>query len=232
VRVCATDFALSTAANRACAAHRVRIDNLCPLSDVGGAASLRAHLRRDRNATAVTGRLIDVHGRGVSGARVCVATRVRLAGLGERVAAAPMTGADGSFAARLAPGPSREVRVAYWPGPTAALERYLRLDVPARPHLRLRPRHPVANGQRVRFEVRLPGPGSRRRRVVVQARAGHRWLPLRSGLTGDGGIYRARYRFRATTARRRYAFRAVVPKQRGYPYERGRSEVRRATVIG
>ena len=52
------------------------------------------------------------------------------------------------------------------------------------------------------------------------------------GLTGAGGIYRARYRFHATTGRRNYRFRAVVPSQAGYPYEAGKSKVKRITVLG
>jgi hypothetical protein len=66
----------------------------------------------------------------------------------------------------------------------------------------------------------------------VQAASGRHWIGLRSGLTGPRGTYRARYRFHATTGRRTYRFRAVVPKQDGYPYEAGSSKVRRAVVIG
>jgi hypothetical protein len=98
--------------------------------------------------------------------------------------------------------------------------------------MRLRPRHAIENGSRVHFQVRLPGPESQRRRVRIQARAGRRWLDLRSGLTGTHGVYRAQYRFHATTGLRSYRFRAVVPKQHGYPYEAGKSKVKRVTVIG
>ena len=231
VRICATDYAATTAANRACARRRVRVDNLCPVSELAG-DKLRVSLRRNRRRATVSGRLLDHRGLGVAGARVCVATRTMLAGAVERVVATPRTGEGGSFEAAIPPGPSREVRVAHWPGGAGAIERYLRLEVPARPALRLRPRHPIRNGARVRFEVRLAGPRSQARRVKVQARAGHRWLDLRSGLTGARGIYRARYRFRSTTGRRTYRFRALVPKQRGYPYEAGTSKARRATVIG
>ncbi len=232
VRVCAADHATTTAANRSCAARRVRVDNLCPVSDVGGGSSLRARMRRHRGSAAIAGRLLGVRGRPVSGARLCVATRVRMRGAAERVALAPITGADGRFRAQLRPGPSRDVRVAYWPSPAGALERYLDLRVPARPLLRLRPRHPVRNGRRVRFEALLPGPGNAGRRVRVQARSGRRWVDVRAGITGRAGAFRASYRFRATTGRRRYRFRAVVPKQRGYPYEAGVSRARRVTVIG
>ena len=232
VRVCVADYSRTTAANRACAERRVRVDNRCPLSPVGGASTLRVRLRRRPRGPMVTGRLLGRDGRAVSGARVCVATRVPLGGVAERVAAAPLTGSDGRFSARLPARPSRVVRVAYWPSPAGALERRLHLDVAVRPLLRVRPRHPIRNGHRVRFQVRLPGPRPGRRRVRLQARAGHRWLDVRSGLTGTDGVYRARYRFRSTTGKREYRFRAVVPKQRGYPYEMGASKLRRARVIG
>jgi hypothetical protein len=150
----------------------------------------------------------------------------------EEVVAAPITASDGRFRARLPTGPSREVRLAYWRDSRTALERYLRLRVPAHPRLRLRPAHPIRNGSRIRFEVRLPGPANARRRVRIQVRSDGRWLELRTGLTGARGVYRARYRFRRTIGRRAYAFRALVPKQDGYPYEAGRSHIRRHVVIG
>ncbi len=232
VRVCAADYAATTAANRTCTHRRVRIDNLCPVSEVAAGATLGARLRRDGNRAIVAGRVLDGGGRRVPGARVCVATRVRMNGVAERVAVAPLTDAEGRFRARIPSGPSREVRVAYWPSTAGALERYLHLDIPARPHLRLSPGHPVHNGDRVRFRTRLPGPAQAWRRVRIQVRVGGRWLDLRHGRTGKQGTYRARYRFHATTGRRTYGFRAVVPKQRGYPYEPGRSHVERVTVIG
>jgi hypothetical protein len=232
VRVCATDYAATTAANRACIDRRVRIDNLCPISNVPRGATLRARLIHQRAGALVAGRLLDRRGRGVPAARVCVATRVGLARAVERVAGTPLTGARGSFRATIPRGPSRNVRVAYWPRATTVLERHLQLDVRARPRLRLRPRHPIRNGNRVRFETRLPGPSRAHRWVRIEVRVGGRWLLLRQGLTGARGIYRARYRFHATTGRRSYSFRATVPKQDGYPYEAGRSEVKRVTVIG
>ena len=161
-----------------------------------------------------------------------MATRIRIDGVAERVVAAPLSDAEGRFRAAVPSGPSREVRVAYWPSTARAVQRYLDLDVPARPRLRLRPRDAIENGSQVRFHVRLPGPASGRRRVRIQAHAGRRWLELRGGLTGAHGVYRARYRFHATTGRRTYGFRAVVPKQHGYPYEAGKSKVKRITVIG
>jgi hypothetical protein len=232
VRVCAADYAPSTAANRTCTARRVRIDNRCPISEASGGATLRAQLRRNGSAAVVTGRVLDGGGRGVAGARVCIATRIRMNGAAERVATTPLTSAEGRFRARIPAAPSRDVRVAYWPTTQAAIERHLDLRVRARPRLRLRPRHPLRNGERIHFEAWLPGPAPGGRRVRIQVRADGRWLDLRQGRTGRWGTYRARYRFHATTGRRRYAFRAAVPKQNGYPYEAGHSKVKRVTVIG
>ncbi len=233
VRVCASDYAVSTAANRACAVRRIRVDNLCPLSRVSRGTTVRARLRRQGAGAIVAGRLLDREGRAVSGARMCVATRVRLRGVAERVAATPLTDSEGRFRTALAGGPSREVRIAHWPSAATVVERALALRVPARPRLRLRPDRPIPNGGRVRFLVRLPGPAAAHRRVRIQARTGERrWLQLRAGVTAHNGAYRAAYRFHATTGRRTYAFRAVVPKQNGYPYEAGRSRVKRAVVVG
>ncbi|MBA2240542.1 MAG: hypothetical protein H0W09_04765 [Solirubrobacterales bacterium] len=53
---------------------------------------------------------------------------------------------------------------------------------------------------------------------------------MRSGRTSANGIARARYRFLATTELRHYRFRAVVPRQAGYPYLTGRSASRKVTV--
>ena len=63
-------------------------------------------------------------------------------------------------------------------------------------------------------------------------KSGGHWLDLRHGRTGPGGVWRTRYRFHATTGRRRYAFRALIRAQRGYPYAAGRSRVRHQVVIG
>jgi hypothetical protein len=240
VRVCAIDYAVGTAAGRECAERRVRIDNLCPVSSVRSGTRLEARLVRARSSrrtasrgrAIVRGRLRSASGGPVAGATVCVATRVSMTGAVERVVATPTTGPDGRFSARLGPGPNRAVRVAYWPGPSGAIESTMRLRVHARPRLKLQPRHAISNGHHVRFEVTLPGPAAAHRRVRIQARAGHRWVELRFGRTGRRAVFHARYRFHATTGRRRYAFRAIVPAQHGYPYRAGRSEVRRVTVIG
>lgn len=239
LRVCAADFAAATNANRTCLTRGFRVDNRCPVSSVHGArltarfagGGTRLSARSDERVR-VVGRLSDAAGAPVPGATVCVATRTLVAGSAEGFMATPRTGPDGTFAVELPPGPSREVRVAHWPGSERALERYLRLRVRAVPRLRLRPRRTLRNGERVRFRVGLPGPLAGGRRVEVQARADGRWITIAAGRANRRGRWTGAYRFRSTTGRRTYAFRATVAGQRGYPYERGVSAVRRATVVG
>jgi hypothetical protein len=238
LRVCALDHALRATANRRCAMRTARIDNLCPLSGVQGGTALHARFRgagasrttrSDRPAT-VTGRLTDPAGSPVAGAEVCVATR--LPGRAEQVLATPPTDSNGAFRVRIPPGPSRAVRIAHWPSSDRALERHLTLRSRAIPRLRLRPRRALSNGERLRFRVRLPGPSRGGRRVRIEARSSGQWVEIARGRTSRSGRWHGRYRFRATTGTRRYAFRAVVPRQSGYPYERGRSRVARQTVTG
>ena len=239
LRVCAADHAAGSNINRGCASRTVRVDNLCPVSELGGArlaarfpgGSERTRIRSGESAE-VTGTLRDQAGEPLAGAEVCVASRPLIAGREETVVAIPRTGPDGGFHVRLPAGPSREIRVAHWPDARRALERYLHLAVRARPRLRLRPRRTLHNGEHVRFTVRLPAPAANGRRLQVETRARGRWVRIAGGRTDGHGVWAGSYRFRSTTGRRTYAFRATVPTQRGYPYEAGRSRVARATVQG
>ena len=67
---------------------------------------------------------------------------------------------------------------------------------------------------------------------MLQARVGGRWQAFESARSGPEGRFAARYRFRETTGRRLYRFRAVVREQAGYPYLKGASPVRRVVVSG
>lgn len=239
IRVCADDFALTGERNRACARHRVRIDNECPVDDSPEAGTLRAHIvggrrgpvARDR-AARVVGRLVDSSGSPVAGAEVCVATRVSMPEAVERVVATPTTAADGRFEARLTPGPNREVRLAHWAGSEQVAEHYTRLRVRARPDLRVSPHRTLHNGEEVRFGVRLHGPEQAGRQIQMEVRSGGRWALLRAKHTNSQGRWSGGYRFSSTTGTRTYRFRAVVPRQQGYPYERGWSSSRSVRVSG
>lgn len=239
IRVCVDDFATIGEKNRACARHRTRVDNECPVDEPSEPGTLSAHLSGGRGgaipahrSATVAGALTDASGSPIEGARVCVATRTSVGGALEHVVATPRTGPDGRFEARLEPGPSREVRVAHWSDSQHVAERNLRLQVRARPTLRVAPSRTLRNGRRARFTVRLSGPAAGRRQVVLEARTARRWVPVRAHRSSPSGAWHGSYRFTSTTGTRTYRFRAVVPRQAGYPYLRGSSEVRRVRVRG
>jgi hypothetical protein len=140
-------------------------------------------------------------------------------------ASAP-TDPRGRFRAALPPGPSRALRLVLDEGATVRCSRTLRVLVRAGVTLRARPRA-VARGQRVRFSGRLRGgPARGGRLVVVQAHDDGRWRTFETSRTGRRGRWSARYRFSPGAAARRYRFRALVPRQAGYPYVRGTSRIR------
>jgi len=240
IRICADDFALRGLRNRSCERRLVRVDNECPVDSAGNAGRLRARIAgAGRRATVargrpvrVVGRLADSSGRPIGGAEVCVAARVSTRGAVERVLATPRTDADGSFSARLGPGANREVRVAHWAGSERVSERHLVLRVRARPRLRVSPGRTLRNGERVRFGVRLHGPRAGGKRVRIEVRSGGRWVLLFARGADSRGHWSGSYRFRNTTGTRTYRFRAVVPRQMRYPYERGTSATRRVRVSG
>jgi len=239
IQVCASDFAPQATANRTCETRTVRIDNECPLSDVAGSV-LKARFKgagtemtSPSNAVNhVAGTVLDAGGNPVRGARVCIATRVSATGGAERVIATPLTGPDGRFEVRLDAGPSREVRIAHWRGDHDVAERFLDLRSVALPRLTLQPRRGLTNGDTVRFGVRIPRPSAANREVAVEARSNGRWIRIASGHTNHRGQWNGSYRFQNTTGTRRYAFRAVVGREPGYPYLPGRSKIRRLTVEG
>jgi hypothetical protein len=240
LRVCAADFAPEATANRTCESRTVRIDNECPISEITG-SSLRARFRGAGSREAVpsdqpvtvTGGLTDAAGHPVRGAQVCVATRIDTTeGPPERVIATPATDNEGRFQVRLPAGPSREVRVAHWQGAHEVIEHFLDLRAKAIPRLSLNPSRGLTNGDSVRFEVRIPSPSEANRRVAIQARGTGKWIRIAGGRTDRGGRWSGKYRFQHTTGTRRYAFRAVIRRQPGYPYQPGHSKTRKATVTG
>jgi hypothetical protein len=240
IRACLLDYARKTGANTRCETTRVRIDNECPVDGGGQPGHIHARLQGARRAhrlthgrhPSVVGRLTADGGEPLDDTKVCVASTPHVDGATERIVATPTTDAHGRFDARLPARPSRDVRIAYWPDEERASEQYLHLRVPASPRLRVRPRGTLHNGDRVRFRVSLPGPAAQHREVSLRARANGRWLRLRHGHTNARGRWTSRYRFHATTGERSYRFRAFVPRQPGYPYEGGRSPVRRVRVSG
>lgn len=235
IRVCVDDYATTGDRNRACARHKARVDNECPVDDASEAGVIQAGISGGRRAdqpSTLTGTLTDTSGDPIRAARVCIATRTNLGDAAERVIATPRTGAAGRFEARLEAGPSREVRVAHWAGTSEVAERYLDMQVRARPGLRIGPDRTLRNGESARFVVRLNQPEAAEREVHLQAKVDGRWVVIRAHRASRKGIWRDSYRFTSTTGERTYRFRALVKRQRGYPYLRGTSRVREVTVRG
>ena len=233
VRVCVTD--VGWPANETCESRTVLVDNSCPSSGSAAADGLSAGFAGGRPRTIVTSnrraRLTGrVRGTG-SGARVCVFSRVAGSGAPERLEAVVPAAGGGAFSHLLRRGPSRLLRLVHRHRSRVA-EAELRVAVRARPRLKVGPRSHLSNGQVAHFRGKLPGPSAARRVGVLQARVDGRWQAFKSARTGPDGRFAAVYRFRATTARRVYSFRAVVREQAGYPYLKGASPTRRVVVSG
>jgi hypothetical protein len=249
LRICVADQGLEGTANTSCRHTTVWVDNDCPVVGQpqverinarfkhGGAKTpAAARVRQGRGAT-IVGSALTGGGSPVPGAQLCIAERLKRPGSREQVIRQRVvTGPAGRFKLHLDPGASRQIRIAHWSSTTDAKERHLRLNVKAKPVLRLSPSGTLANGQTLHFHVHLRGPGSGHRRVKVRVKPpGGDWQLINEdciGRTGRGGGFSCKYRFEATTGVRNYSFRASVARQAGYPFLGGESPTRRKTVVG
>lgn len=240
VRVCASDFATISDPNTTCSAPRsVTVDNSCGESAVAGGEVLSAQFESSRaesvtvgygGGAAVTGSLANDAGDPIPGARLCI--RMATLGLDQRPAdvGTVVTDARGQYRYEVPPGPNREVMIGYRHD-SNQIAREVRYYAHAGPTLRASsPR--VRNGGRLRYWGKLPGPRNVGRVVVLQAGTvgSRRWITFRKAITKANGVFRARYHFIHTTSRTRYRFRAVVPRQAGYPWEAGQSKPVRVVV--
>ncbi|MGE5407094.1 MAG: hypothetical protein ACM3NV_00625 [Syntrophothermus sp.] len=141
------------------------------------------------------------------------------------------TGADGSFAARLAPGPSRRVAVAFAGTRTLAAGRGRDLRVGVRAAVSLRASTPMARvgGAPVVFGGRVGGKGAAvpptGLAVELEFRvAGLPWSEFRTVQTDAAGAFRLAYAFSDDDSRGvRFQFRAHVRPQPGLPYDEASS---------
>ena len=222
LRACAFDYSRSTDANRDCA-DPPRPDRQ-PLPGLGrgrdGAAPGPLAARcGGRGPVRVEGRLIAGgrrRGHRRRGLRRDAGPRYQ-APRSESSRRRGRTRAAGSGRACRAV-PSRELRVAYWGDRDHVTERYIRIRSRVRPRLRLHPTGTLHNGDSIRVRGRAPGPGrgrpagraqGPRRRALARAprRPHRRPRPLGRLLS-----------LPRHGRRRRYRFRAFVPRQTGYPY--------------
>ena len=179
----------------------------------------------------VSGRLLAQSGAPRSGASVRVLTQS--SGSAEwRQVAYPTTRRDGRFSARLPKGTSRRVRVTYC-GRDGGHYRDLRLR--AKPSVGLRAnRRRARNGGSVVFSGRVRSrPIPRGGKLVeLQAFFRGRWRTFQTLHTKRRGTFRFRYWFGGTRGTVRYRFRAVAPREGGYPYTTGASRRVTVTVSG
>ena len=240
VRVCASDFATLSDPNTTCSGPQaIAVDNSCSESAVPGGEVLSAQFERSNaqevtvgygRPAVVTGRLANDAGDPIRGAKLCV--KMATLGIDERAAnvGSTVTDAEGRYRYEVAPGPNREVTVGYRHD-SLQVARDVRYYAHAGPSLRVSSRR-VENGDQVRFWGELPGPRNVGRVVVLQAGTvgSERWITFRKATAKARGVFRAGYRFTSTTRRTRYKFRAVVPRQSGYPWVAGRSEAVKVLV--
>lgn len=148
------------------------------------------------------------------------------------------TAADGSFAARLGPGPSRRVE-AFFPGTrtltrdtgrsvTMAVRSGLRFKA-STSEARIGRRPVIFHGRLLADQAMIPRTG---RPVQLQFRVpGGTWSEFRTVQTDRRGRFRYSYSFTDDDSRGiRFQFRAVSPEQADWPYRPGAS--RPAAVTG
>jgi hypothetical protein len=246
IEVCVTDYAQETddpasLAGEACTPAPVYVDNSCDVAQARDAADVRFAFGggdRDRSTVRygkrarVVGTLKDAADEPIEGATVCISSRDRLGGAEEIDVEELETNGRGRAKVRLPKGASRTVKLTYWADEERVEMRTVDLNVRARPKLTVLSRRKLSDGGRARFRVELPGPYRGKRRVAVQALAPAGWLdfPGCVGKTNPKGVFSCSYRFREQTGSVKYQFRALAPRQPGYPYLQGRSRSERLVV--
>jgi alpha-tubulin suppressor-like RCC1 family protein len=213
--------------------------DLCLDAGAPGGQSLSATFKRNRRrqitvafgaSAKIEGKLTSASGQPLAGASICVETQTLDQRDSVSLIARAATDASGNFSYPLSSGPSRAITVAYRDG-ARQIERRLLYFARARPSLHASPLH-LGNGQLVHFHGRLPNPGAGGRVVIIQASTAgsSRWITFRKATTNAKGSFNTTYRFTATASTTRYRFRALVPRQAGYPWREGHCKAVEVTV--
>jgi hypothetical protein len=237
LRVLADDAAGNTFAQ---GPYDIQVRNLPRTCGAGGGLAVSAAFRHGRHAKRVRhgggarlrGRVLN-GGAPLAGAQVRLLRRVDRRGSRAAVVGRPIvTGADGRFTYRVAPGPSRQL----WFGvrtdpqvPTFACSPRLRLLVRASSTIHAS-RARLRGAGRVTFSGRLRDGWvpSRGTTVVLEAFSRGHWQPFASPRTNRRGSWHARYRF--SGVRGTYRIRARIPGDAAYPFAPGLSRVVKVRV--
>jgi hypothetical protein len=240
VQVCASDFATLGNPNITCSpAQTIQVDNSCTESPVAGGEQLSAQFSHSNAETEtvrfgkeaeIIGRLANNAGEPISGATLCI--KMATIGTGSSLAnvGTVQTDSSGNYAYAVPAGPSREVMIGYRHD-TTQIARQVRYYAHTKPILHAGPKK-LHNGEKVRLWGSLPEPKAGHRVVVLQAGVpgSRRWITFRKATTGERGRFKASYHFTSTTRRITYRFRALVPRQAGYPWIQGASKPASVTV--
>jgi hypothetical protein len=183
-------------------------------------------LRQGEDAT-LRGRLLGTRGGVVSGASLCIFSRV-VTDPGPEFLGIALTGTEGGYRFALPAGPSREIAVAYRPGHREVTGE-TQIATRVRPSFEVQ-KKVVRNKGFARFRGCVPGPHNDRVVVVLQVKRGKGWLAFRRYRTRDG-CFAVGYRFSRTNRPTLYVMRAQVRAQAGYPYLEGTSKPLRLTVL-
>lgn len=173
----------------------------------------------------ITGRLRRPDGQAIRNASIDILSRPARDGSKLRVVGHARSNQLGTFRYRVKKGSSRRLRVAYRAydlDDTASTHADLKLDVHAGVALTIRPRT-VRNGHSITFTGRLRGGPGQGGTLITLQETRPRPLTFLTVHADRHGRFRASYRFRYTTQRSLFAFRALVQRQPGYPYLAGRS---------
>jgi hypothetical protein len=181
------------------------------------------------------GRLTTPGGNPLANSDIEVWQRTRLPAAQWRRVAIVRTTRTGRYRFKALRGPSRTLRFRY-PGTAKIRARTTEVELGIRARTTIEAnRHRVVNGEDVTFSGRLKGRqyGSVGKTLYLQVYARGRWATFATPrAAASTGRWSENYRFTATRGLVRYRFRAVVPREAGYPYERGTSRSVRVVVRG
>jgi len=177
-----------------------------------------------------SGRVRTLAGAPVGGAEVTVTETFVAGSTPTNRATVVLTKADGTFFLRLAPGPNRQVSASFAGSRTLTRAAGTGARLAVRGAVRLHASSALARvgGAPVVFSGRVAHRGaktSKGKAVELQFRyPGAEWSEFRTVVTDAGGRFHYAYRFSDDDSRGvRFQFRAVVPRQEGWPYDAGAS---------
>jgi hypothetical protein len=198
-----------------------------------GRAAKRPHVSV-RHSVLVRGRLTFASGTPLAGQPIQVfATQLRT-GASRQPIGATQTDATGRFSFRIPPGPARLVRFSYAGDPASAggSAAAISVRVPASTTIHAKPRrvrlhHSVALSGRLRLAgAENPRPG---KLVILQAFERGRWHTVATTRSRPSGTWHRAIRFDARPGT--YRLRALIRRERGFPFVTGTSRAARVTVV-